>query len=87
MNFLAGDDVLLRLQREHAQHFDEVGVVDVNLNGAGVADVDLRRRHALALFGRLRGRVQFVGRANGSLLSGLAATGSAAAVLSRSWAE
>ena len=30
-----------RLEREHAEDFDEVRVVDVNLDGAGVADVDL----------------------------------------------
>ena len=42
------------LQREHAQDFDEVGVVDVDLDGAGVGDVDLGAADGAAL-GRLGG--------------------------------
>ena len=47
----AGDDVLLRLQREHPQHFDEVGLVHVNLDGARIRHVHLRRRRTGALSG------------------------------------
>ena len=52
LDVLGRDDVPLALEREHAEDLDEVGLVDVDLDGAAVGDADLVLGDGLAFVGR-----------------------------------